>query len=282
MFVVGVHRRGHKKTTLMGLNILEKLVLFFFRVLTTFLWLKCTEVFYLLVWSLEGKLENFKYSRKAGVHIPQKRLNPMPSAKLVSSRDPVILPWLARELEKEIPDLDIYGSERRLLDFAYQDLETSLTEKLSTANFVDIDEPLNDESRQEEIKAFLKIWTKPWLGKWRERVTFCQRMPQFSLEHLKTKKKATKIFEHMENGQELKQMVVQRLINYGEVCMPELIAENLIIEEIAFRLKMNEGKISKDKTMFDSWSIFQEVSPRVKSLAERKTPLIHLRLMTDV
>jgi hypothetical protein len=56
----------------------------------------------------------------------------------------------------------------------------------------------------------------------------------------------------------------------------------LIIEEIAFRLKMNEGKISKDKTMFDSWSIFQEVSPRVKSLAERKTPLIHLRLMTDV
>jgi hypothetical protein len=205
----------------------------------------------------------------------------MSSTKLGSSRDPVIMPWLARELEKEIPDLDIYGSEKRLLDFAYQDLETSLTEKMNTANFVDI-EALNDETHQEEIKAFLKIWTKPWLGKWRERVTFCQRMPQFSLEHLKTKKKAVKIFEHMENGQELKQMVVQRLINHGEVCMPELIAENLIIEEIAFRLKMNGGKISKDKTVFDSWSVLQEVSPRVKSLAERKAPLIHLKLMTDV
>jgi len=86
----------------------------------------------------------------------------------------------------------------------------------------------------------------------------------------------------MENGQELRQMVVQRLINYGEVCMPRLIAENLIVEEIAFRLKMNGGKTTKDKTLLDPWIILQEVSPRVKSLAERKTPLIHLKLMTDV
>ena len=206
----------------------------------------------------------------------------MPSTKLDSLRDPVIMPWLARELEKEIPDLDIYGSERRLLDFAYQDLETSLTEKLSTAYFIDIEEALNDDLQQEDIKAFLKIWTKQWLEKWRERVTFCQRMPQFSLEHLKNKKKAAKIFKRMENGQELKKMVVQKLINYGEVCMADLLAENLIIEEIAFRLKMNGGKTPKDKTMLDPWFILQEVSPRVKSLAERKAPLIHLKLMTDI
>ena len=206
----------------------------------------------------------------------------MPSTKLDSSRDPVVMPWLARELEKEIPNLDIYGAERRLLDFAYQDFETSLTEKLSTANFLDIEEALNDETQQEEIRAFLKIWTKQWLGKWRERVTFCQRMPQFSLEHLKLKKKAAKIFKRMEDGQELKKMVVQRLINYGEVCMAALLAENLIIEEIAFRLKMNGGKTPKEKIALDPWSILQEVSPRVKSLAERKAPLIHLKLMTDI
>ena len=100
-------------------------------VLKTFLRLKCAKVFYLLFWGLEQKLENFKYSQNAGVYIPRKRFKPMPSAKLDSSRDPVIMSWLARELEKEIPDLDIYGSERRLLDFAYLDLETSLTEKLA-------------------------------------------------------------------------------------------------------------------------------------------------------
>ena len=194
----------------------------------------------------------------------------------------MILSCLARELEKEIPDLDIHGSERRLLDFAYQDLETCLIEKLSDTDFIDLEETLADESNQEEIKAFLKIWTNKWLEKWRERVTLCQKMPQFSLEHLKTKKKAATIFNRMKNGQELKNMVVQRLINKGELCMADLIAENLIIEEIAFRLKMNDGKTPTDKTLLDPLNILQEVSPRVKSLAERKTPLIHLKIMTDM
>ena len=77
-------------------------------------------------------------------------------------------------------------------------------------------------------------------------------------------------------------MVVQRLINNGEVCMAELIAENLIIEEITSRLRMNKGQASADKTLLDPWSIFQQVAPRVKTLTKRKTPIIHLKLMTDV
>ena len=194
----------------------------------------------------------------------------------------MILSCLARELEKEIPDLDIHGSERRLLDFAYKDLETCLIEKLSDTDFIDLEEALADESNQEEIKAFLKIWTKQWLEKWRERVTLCQKLPQFSLEHIKTKKKAAKIFNRMKNGLELKNMVVQRLINKGELCMADLIAENLIIEEIAFRLKTNGGMTPTNKTLLDPLNILQEVSPRVKSLAERKTPLIHLKIMTDM
>jgi hypothetical protein len=206
----------------------------------------------------------------------------MPSAKLRASRNPVIMPWLARELEKEIPDLDLYGSERKLLDFAYQDLETWLKLKLRDTNSDDIEAALNIEDRQEEIKEFLKVWTKKWLEKWRERVTLCQKMPQFSLAHLRTKRKATKIFKRMEEGQELKKLVVQKLINEGEVCMAELIAENLIIEEIACSLRMNKGKAPGDKITLEPWHILQQVLPRVKMLTERKIPLIHLKLMMDV
>jgi len=206
----------------------------------------------------------------------------MPSAKLDSSRNPGIVPWLARELEKEIPDLDIYGSERKLLDFAYQDLETWLNVECNDINFEDIEEALKDDARQEEIKAFLKVWTNQWLEKWRERVTLCQKMPHFSLEHLKIKAKAQKIFKQMENGQELKKLVVQKLINEGEVCMAELIAENLIIEEIVFRLRMNKGRAPSDMIVLEPWQILQQVLPQVKMLAERKTPLIHLKLMMDV
>jgi len=192
------------------------------------------------------------------------------------------MPLLAGELENEVPDLDIYGSEKKLLDYAYQDMETCLTEKMNDPTLDNIQEALNDEAYEDEIKSFLKVWTIQWLKKWRERVTFSQKTPQFSLEHLKAKKKAIKILNQMKDGKELKKMVVQRLINNGEVCMIELIAENLIIEEIATRLIMNKGQTPTNNSLLDQWSIFQQVSPRIKSLVKRKTPIIHLKLMAHV
>jgi len=206
----------------------------------------------------------------------------MSSSIVQTLRTTVILPWLAGELEKEIPDLDIHGSERKLLDFAYQDLETCLIEKLNDKNSGDIEEALKDETRQDEIQTFLKIWTKKWLEKWRERVTLCQKMPYFSLEHIKAKKKAKKIFKRIKKGPELKKMIIKRLINKGEICMVDLIAENLIIEEIVFRLRMNSRKTPADKIILDPWHILQAVSPRIKRLVKRKTPLVHLQLLTDI
>ncbi len=205
----------------------------------------------------------------------------MSSAKLHSSKNPVITSCLATQLEKEIPDVDIYGAEKKLLDFAYQDLETCIKLTWKGINSEDLEEALSNEDKQEEIKAFLKVWTKQWLKKWRERVTLCRKTPRFSLRHIKAKQKATKLFKQMENGQELKDFVVQKLINQGEVCMPELIAENLVIEQITFRLKAQNGKTSVDKEALKPWQIFCDVLPQVKSLAKRKTPIIHMKLMTD-
>ncbi|MEJ2281745.1 MAG: hypothetical protein P8X97_07570 [Candidatus Bathyarchaeota archaeon] len=206
----------------------------------------------------------------------------MASSKLEYSRNQIITPWLAKELEREIPDLDIYGSERKLLDFAYKDLETFLEIETSEANFEDIEEFLNKGIHTDEIQSFIKIWTRQWLEKWRQRVTLCQQMPQISLSFLKIKNKATKLFKEMEKQEELKKLVIQKLINKGEVCMSELIAENLIVEEIAHRLKINKGRNPLDESILDPWSIFQELVPRVNRLAERRTPIIHLKLMMDL
>jgi hypothetical protein len=205
----------------------------------------------------------------------------MSSAKLNSSKNPVISSCLASQLEKEIPDVDLYGAEKKLLDFAYQDLETCIRLKWNGINSEDIEEALNNEDKQEEIKAFLKVWTKQWLEKWRERVTLCRKTPRFSLQHIKAKRKATKLFKQMEYKQELKDFVVQKLISQGEVCMPELIAENLVVEQIAFMLKSQNGQSSADKDALKPWQIFCDVLPQVRSLAKRKTPIIHMKLMTD-
>ena len=192
----------------------------------------------------------------------------------------LLMYWLADVLESEIPDVDIFGSERKLLDFAYQDLQTCLTTR-DKDNKIDIDQVIKDTTRFEEVRCLIKIWTQQWLEKWRERVTFCQKMPRFSMEQIKFRKKASKHFKKMENGKELKQMIVQKLIKKGEVCMPELIAENLIVEELTARMRMIERKVANDNTALEPWDIFQNVSPQVKKLSERKAPLIRLKLMTD-
>ena len=204
----------------------------------------------------------------------------MSRIRLQGYKNPIIIPLLAGELENEIPNLDIHGSEKKLLDFAYRDLETCLIEKMNDVNSSEINKILNDENYENEIKSFLKIWTKNWLEKWRQRVTFCQSIPQFSLEHIKAKKKAKTIFKRMKNGNDLKMLVIQRLINHGEICMIEMIAENLIIEEITSRLISNKGR-KETKKMFDKWCIFQQISPRIKRLVKRKNPIIHLKLNTN-
>ena len=193
-----------------------------------------------------------------------------------------MLPWLAKELEREIPDVDIYGSERKLLDFAFQDLETCLDSECTRVSFDDIEKVLNDETNLDEIKSFLTVWTTRWLKKWRERVTLCQKIPQISLAHIKIKNRAAKVFKQMEKEKELKRLVIQKLINKGEVCMVNLIAENLIIEEIAQRLKANDKKEPTNWTTLDPLEIFQEVVPRINRLTERKVPIIHLKLMMDL
>jgi hypothetical protein len=205
----------------------------------------------------------------------------MSSAKLHSSKNSIIMSWLARELKSEISELDLYGQERSLLNFAYHDLETCLKLKWRDLNSNELEEALKTEDRQRELKELLKVWTPKWLGKWRERVTLCQELPHLCLGHLKAKKKAARIFKRMEKGHELRKLVEQKLIKHGEVCMAEMIAENLIIEEIAHRLEI-KCKKKTNKIDLDPWYILQAVLPKVKKLTERRTPIIHLKLTTDV
>lgn len=209
-----------------------------------------------------------------------RRAKELSSREIRTSLNQVIVFWLAKELEKEIPDLDLYGAEKKLLDFACRDLEAWLEVKREGANADEVNKVSDVLENQEEIKAFLKVWTIQWLEKWRERVTLCQKMPTFSLRQAKRKKGAKKLFDNMEEGQELKKYVVQKLVNQGELCMPELIAENLVIEQISFSMGAHiEDEESADKTKMKAWQILQEMLPNVKSLANKKTPLIHMKVM---
>ncbi len=205
----------------------------------------------------------------------------MSHALLYSTRNPKILSWLAQELENQIPDFDPHGQDRRLLAFAYRDLENCLGVGWKAANHRQLLTMMlrAAENHREEVKAFLKVWVSRWLGKWRERVRLFQKTPKFSKRHLRSLRRAKRIYERMKKRRELKRLIVQKLVKQGEVCMAGLIAENLIIEEIAHQLNRYSGKASMKKIGLNPAEILQRVLSKVKTLAHRKMPLIYLKIM---
>ena len=195
---------------------------------------------------------------------------------LYSTRNPKILSWIGQELKRQIPDFDPHGQDRRLLAFAYQDLQTCLGVRWKVADPYQLHMAVMKaaENRPEEVKAFLKVWTSRWLEKWRERVTLFQKMPRISKRRLRSLRKTKKIYNGMKKRQELKRMVVQKLVNQGEVCMARLIAETLIIEEIAHQLNRYGGK-----TVLNPAEILQGLITKVETLPNRKSPIIYLKIM---
>ena len=200
----------------------------------------------------------------------------MSNTLLYPTRNPKILSWMVQELKKQIPDFDPHGQDRRVLAFAYQDLQTCLGVRWKVADSYQLHMAVIKaaENRPEEVKAFLKVWVSRWLEKWRERVTLFQKMPRICKRCLRSLRNSKKIYRGMKKRQELKRMVVQKLVNQGEVCMARLIAETLIIKQIAHKLNRLDGK-----NVINLADILQGLLTEVETLADRKTPLIYLKCM---
>ena len=80
--------------------------------------------------------------------------------------------------------------------------------------------------------------------------------------------------------EELLDLVSRRLIRQGEICMVKFIAENLIVEEIMKRRKINNEKhrYLNLNNFLPALDIFNSVSYRVSKLYREKGPLIYLKM----
>jgi hypothetical protein len=192
-----------------------------------------------------------------------------------------ILSWLAQELKSQIPNFDPSCQDRRVLAFAYKDLQTCLGVRWRVTNPIQLLMMITGvaENHPEEVRAFLKVWTNRWLEKWRERVSLFQKMPRISKRHLNSLREAKKIYRGMKRWQEMKRMVFQKLVNQGEVCMAELIAETLIIEEIADQLNKYGDRTTMKKIGLNPAEILQGLTTKVETLPNRKSPIIYLKIM---
>ena len=186
--------------------------------------------------------------------------------------------WLAQELKSQIPDLDPFLHDRRLVSFAYHDLKTCLSVKWKVTDPYSLHLVNAAEHHPDEVRAFLKIWVTRWLEKWRSRVALYYTMPKVSRRRLERRWQAQQIFTRMKKRGELQKMVVQKLVTQGEICMPKLIAENLILEELTQHLNGNNRQTAITTNALIPIEILRGLLPKIEMLNERKHPFIYLKI----
>lgn len=185
--------------------------------------------------------------------------------------------FLARELEALIPQFKPYTTDYHVVAYASKDLETWLKVKMGIEDAGLLYKRIEEMSRErpEDLKAMLSFWANIWLSKWQERVRIQPAKTEESKEHAEKIRRARRILQEMEWKDDLKNMVIRKLIECGEVCMTEFIAENLIVEEIARRLHRADDK---SFVAPDPLSIYNAVSLRIMRLSREKGPLVYLNI----
>jgi len=210
----------------------------------------------------------------------------MSYALLCSSLNPKILSWLILELKNQVIQFDPYGLDKKVLALAYDDLKIFLQVKWKIENKEKLFSEMISkvENEPEEVKAFLKVWISQWLTKWRERVRVSQKYPKLTKKQLSNLKDAKIVYKSLNSQKrdEMKKLVMNQLIDKGEICIPELVAKTILTEEIASQLEKNKRTYVKYNYGINSVIFLQSLIKRVKTLAKSKIPIAYMKIKLDV
>jgi hypothetical protein len=187
---------------------------------------------------------------------------------------------LSEKLREVNPTLDVFGSDRKVLQIACQDLTNYLKvhwnligKEASECELVERLEKFFNEN-QSELNEFLGIWTKIWFRKWKERVKLL-----IGNDNSKRWDKVSKVLNNAEplwgklsNRQEMQEMLTFTLIKNGEICGTSILAENL--------LKMEIGEKRKEpfNTSEHIINVVNNALRKARELAHCKGPLIYVKI----
>jgi hypothetical protein len=188
---------------------------------------------------------------------------------------------LLSEKFKEIDStMDVFGSDRKVLQIACQDLTNYLKvhwnlvgKEANECELVDMLEKFFNENPN-ELEEFLGIWTGIWLKKWKERVKLL-----IGNENSNRWNKVTKILSNAEplwrklsNRQEMQELVTSTLIKNGEICGTSILAENL--------LKMELGEKSREYLNEEeqAMNVINNTLRKARELTRSKGPLIYVKI----
>lgn len=187
---------------------------------------------------------------------------------------------LSERLKRINPALDVFGSDRKVLQVACQDLTNYLKIHWNLvgreANECEIAERLERffNENPQELEEFLDIWTAIWFKKWKERVKLL-----IGNENSKRLERVARILSDAEplwrrlpNRKEMQEVVVFTLVKNGEICGTEILAENL--------LKMELG-VRKSKYVNNAENTVKIVNislRKAREMARSRGPLIYVKI----
>jgi len=187
---------------------------------------------------------------------------------------------LSEKLKEIDPTMDVFGSDRKVLQIACQDLTNYLKvhwnligKEANECELVDMLEKFFNENPN-ELEEFLGIWTGIWFKKWKERVKLL-----IGNENSNRWNKVTKILSNAEpvwrklsNRQEMQELVTSTLIKNGEICGTSILAENL--------LKMELGEKSREYVNEEEqiMNLVNNTLRKARELTRSKGPLIYVKI----
>ena len=132
--------------------------------------------------------------------------------------------------------LDLQGSDQKMLRLACKDFNNYMKFQHNSSYRIELDQ-LEKISQKEslELEAFLTVWVARWLKKWQERVKLLigKQKKNESSEDAKNLKNSEPICQTLEHKTELIEIAQSTLINKGEICASELLAEHVLKIELA-------------------------------------------------
>lgn len=189
---------------------------------------------------------------------------------------------LSENLKNKNPMLDVFGSDRRVLQIACEDFTNFLKVHWNLigkeANECELVDKIEDffNNNPKELEEFLEVWTGIWLKKWKERVKLL-----IGNEDSKRWNKVTKtlntaepLWRKLTNRQEMQDIVISTLIKNGEVCGTSILAENLLKMELSPNEKRREYANEEEQLL----NVVNSTLRKARELTQSRGPLIFVKI----
>jgi hypothetical protein len=187
---------------------------------------------------------------------------------------------LSEKLKEVNPTLDVFGSDRKVLQIACQDLMNYIKVHWNLvgkeANEYELAERLEKffDENPTEMQEFLGIWTRIWFEKWKERVKLLIGNENSNRWNRVTKllTNAEPVWRRLTNRQEMQELIASTLIKNGEICGTSILAENLL------KMELGEKDRNYSNEQEQLMSVVNNTLRKARELTRSKGPFIYVKI----